>query len=140
MATKGFSAMGSTLVFDGVTVGEVENWDGGEDTLENEKILTCDSTDYYPDVIAKAFDCGERRFTMIFQPDNTSGNYKQLKDKFDARTKGTLLLTYANTVSFSATALITSLARPSAPDAAGVQRFTIGFTLASKSAFTGTTS
>jgi len=136
MATEGFSAMGSIVTFDGVTLGEVESWDGGADALESEKILTCDSADMYADLILKAFDPGERTFTVIFQP-GAAGNYALAKAKFDARTKGTLLLTYANTASFSAQAAITSLPRPSAPDAAGVQRFTISFTLAGKSDFTG---
>lgn len=140
MSTLGFSAIGATLVFDGVTLGEVESWDGGEDTLDSEDILTCDSTNYYADVIAKAFAAGERSFTMILQPDNASGNFAQLKAKFDARTKGTLLLTYANTVSLSITALMTGLGNPGAPDAAGVQRFTARFKGAAKSTFAGTSS
>lgn len=140
MSTLGFSAMGAVLQFDGVTVGEVETWDGGEDTLDSEDILTTDSTDYYADVIAKAFKAAESSFTCIMQPDNTTGNFKLLKAKFDARTKGTLVLTYANGVILSKTALAAGLGNPSAPDAAGIQRFTARFKGAGKMTYTGTTS
>lgn len=139
MATLGFSAMGAVITFDGVTLGEAESWDGGEDTLDSEDILTCDSTDYYADVIAKAFKAGERTFTMIMQPNNTTGNFKLIKTKFDARTKGTLLITYANGVTISVAALASGLGNPSAPDAAGVQRFTARFKGAGKTTFAGTT-
>jgi len=138
MSTSGFTAMGAVLQFDGIPVGEIESWDGGEDALDSEEILTTDSTDYYADVIAKAFKAAESSFTCIMQPNATTGNFGSLKAKFDLRTKGTLVLTYANGVILSKTALFTGLGNPSSPDAAGVQRFTCRFKGAGKMEYTGT--
>ncbi len=138
MATSGFSVMGSSLVFDGVTVGEVESWDGGELAIDSEDILTCDSTNYYADVIAKALNAGQVTFTCIFQPNNTTGNWQQLKTKAEARAQGTLLLTYPNAAFFTGSALLTALGFPSSADAAGVQRFTAAFKRAGQHSYTGT--
>jgi hypothetical protein len=138
MATVGFSGMGSTMVFDGVTIGEIEAFDLGPDSVEFEEILTIDSTDYYYDVILTALNSGEMTFTCIFQPNNTTGNYAQLKTKHDARTKGTFTWTYVNTAYFSGTAAITGLSRPTAPDAKGVQRFTLTLKASGKVSYTGT--
>lgn len=138
MATLGFSGMGSTMVFDGVTVGEIESFDLGEDTNEYEEILTIDSTDYYYDLILTALNTGEMTFTCIFQPSNTTGNYAGLKTKHDARTKGTFTWTYLNTANFTGTAGLVGLSRPSAPDAKGVQRFTFRLKAAGQVTYTGT--
>ena len=140
MTTQAFSAMGAVAVFDGVTIGEVESMDGGELTIDSEDVLTCDSTDYYADMILKALNSGQCTFTCIFQPHNTTGNYALLKAKAEARTKGTLLLTYLNTANFSGQAGIIGLKFPDFPDPAAVQRFTVTFKRAGKHTFTGTTS
>jgi len=138
MTTLGFTAMGAVLQFDGVTVGEVESWDGGEDSLDSEDILTTDSTDYYADTLAKAFKSAESSYTCIMQPNNTTGNFALLKAKFDSRTKATLVLTYANGVILSKTALFSGLGNPGASDAAGISRFTCKFKGAGKMTYTGT--
>jgi len=138
MATSGFSGMGAVLVFDGVTIGEIESVDGGEVTVEFEEILTLDSTDYYADLILTALNSGQTTINCIFQPSNTTGNYAKLKAKAEAKTKGTLLLTYVNTAYFTGTAGIISLGFPSAPDAKGVQRFPATFKRAGKFTYVGT--
>lgn len=130
--------MGAVLVFDGVTVGEIESIDGGELTIEFEEILTIDSTNYYADLILTALNSGQTTITCIYQPSNTTGNYKKLKDKAGNRTKGTLLLTYLNTAAFTGTAGIITLGFPSAPNAKGVQRFTATFKRAGEFTYTGT--
>ena len=138
MTTQGFSGMGATIVFDGVTIAEIESMDGGDLTIEFEEILTFDSTNYYADMILTALNSGQVSFTCIFQPNNTTGNYSLLKTKAEARTTGTLLLTYANSASFSGTAGIISMGFPSAPDAKGVQRFVVAFKRSGQFTFTGT--
>lgn len=138
MATQGFSGMGSTFVFEGVSVGEIESFDLGEDTVEFEEILTLDSINYYYDLILTALNAGELSMTCIFQPNNTTGNYAGLKAKHDARTKGSFLWTYPNTANFSGTAGLIGLSRPSAPDAKGAQRFTFRLKAAGKIAYVGT--
>lgn len=138
MSTDGFTVMGTVLTFDGVTIGEVESWDGGSLTINFEDILTTDSTDEYADMILKSLNSGQCSFTCIFQPNNTTGNYAGLKTKAEAKTKGTLLLTYPNTANFSGQAGIIDLGFPSAPDAEGVQRFNVTFKRAKKHTFAGT--
>lgn len=138
MATQGFSGMGAVLTFDGVTIGEIESMDGGEITIDFEEVLTFDSTNYYADMILTSLNSGQVRFTCIFQPSGTTGNFTLLKTKAEARTTGTLLLTYANTASFSGTAGIISMGFPSAPDAKGVQRFDVTFKRAGQFTYTGT--
>lgn len=130
--------MGAVLVFDGKTIGEIESIEGGDLSIESEDILTIDSVDYYADMILTALNSGEMTITCIFQPANATGNYKSLKTKAEARTKGVLLLTYLNTANFTGTAGITVLGFPSAPDAKGVQRFTATFKRAGKFTYTGT--
>jgi hypothetical protein len=130
--------MGAVLTFDGVTIGEVESMEGGEVTIEFEEILTFDSTNYYADMILTALNSGEMTLTCIFQPNNTTGNYAQLKTKAEARTMGTLLLTYVNTASFTGSAGITNLGYPTAPDAKGVQRFSVTFKRDGQFTYTGT--
>ena len=68
MATLGFSGMGSVLVFDGATIGEIESIDGGEVTIDFEEILTMDSVSYYADMILTALNSGQVAITCIFQP------------------------------------------------------------------------
>ena len=138
MTTQGFSGMGAVIVFDGVTIGEIESMEGGSLTVEFEEILTFDSTNYYADMILTALNSGQVSFTCIFQPNNTTGNYALMKTKAEARTKGTLLLTYLNTASFSGTAGIIEMGFPSAPDAKGVQRFNLTFKRSGQFTYTGT--
>ena len=137
MATQGFSGMGSTMVFDGVSVGEIENYDMGGDTAEYEDILTIDSTDYYYDTLLTALNTNEMTFTCIFQPNNTTGNYAGLKTKMDARTKGTFTWTYLSGATFTGTAALIGLSRPSG-DAKTAQRFTFTLRAAGQVVYTGT--
>jgi hypothetical protein len=130
--------MGAVITFDSVTIGEAESMDGGSVTIEFEEILTFDSTSYYSDMILTALNSGQVRFTCIFQPNNTTGNYAGLKTKAEARTMGTLLLTYANTAYFTGTAGIIELGFPSAPDAKGVQRFDVSFKRSGQFTYVGT--
>jgi hypothetical protein len=138
MATLGFSGMGAVLTFDGVTIGEIESIDGGEVTIDFEEILTMDSVSYYADMILTALNSGQVAITCIFQPSNTTGNYAKLKAKAEARTVGTLLLTYLNTANVTGQAGLISLQFPSAPDAKGVQRFTATFKRSGIFTYTGT--
>jgi len=138
MSTQGFAGMGSTGIFDGVTIGEVESYDLGSDTLDSEEILTIDSSSFYPDLILGAFHSGQINITAIMQPNNTTGNYKQLKTKFDARTKGTFIWTFLNGAIFTGTVAITELGRPSPPDATKAQRFNIILTASGQITYTGT--
>ena len=137
MATAGFSGMGASLVFDGVTIGEIESIDGGEVTVEFEDILTLDSGSMYSEMILTALNSGQTAITCIFQPATVGGNYAALKAKAEDKTIGTLLLTYSNFATISGQAGITSLQFPSAPDAKGVQRFTCTFKRSGIFTYTG---
>ena len=138
MTTQGFSGMGAVLTFDSATIGEVESFEGGSVAIGSEEILTMDSTSYYADVILTDLNSGQFKVTCIFQPNNTTGNYKLMKTKAEARTIGTLTLTYLNTAVFTGSAGIVDLGFPTAPDAKGVQRFDITFKRSGQFTYTGT--
>jgi len=126
------------LVFDGITIGEIESIEGGEVTVEFEEILTMDSTSYYADMILTALNSGQTTVTCIFQPLGTTGNYSLIKARAETRLPGTLLLSYLNGAKITGTAGIISVGFPSAPDAKGVQRFAITFKRSGKFDYTGT--
>ena len=138
MTTEGFSGMGSILSFNATTIGEIESIEGGDITVGFEEILTMDSTSMYADMILTALNSGQVTITCIFQPLNLTGNYAALKTNVENRTTANLLLTYTNTANFSGTAGIITLGFPSAPDAAGVQRFSATFKRSGQFVYTGT--
>jgi len=138
MTTQGFSAIGTVVSFNGNTIGECEGFDGGGVSINIHEILTTDSTDYYADVIGGALNSGEGTFTFVFDPAN-NGNYDLLKQDAEARTKGTLLVTFPNTANFSGDAIISNLAFPGFSEADAVPRFTVTFKRAKKHTFTPST-
>jgi len=126
MTTQGFSAIGTVVSFNGNTIGECEGFEGGGVSVNIHEILTTDSDDNYADAIGGALNSGEGTFTFVFDP-ASDGNYDLLKADAEAKTKGTLLITYPNTASFSGDAIISNLAFPGFSEADAVPRFSVTF-------------
>jgi hypothetical protein len=135
MATEGISAIGTVVTFNGNVLGEIETFDLGAITINIHEILTADSTDYYADAIGGALNSGEATFGMIFDP-TSGGNLDLLKDDAEARTKGTLLITFPNTSYITGDAIISTLELPKAPEADAVWRFNVTLKKCKKHTYT----
>jgi len=111
MATKAITALGTTFVFDGLTIGEVMDSPPSPRTCNVQPILSVDSTNNYVEKIAGALDEGEITLHIIYDG-SAAGVYNTLNTKYQARTSGTLLITFSDTSNISCTAIISSLDKP----------------------------
>ena len=111
MASNKITALGTTFVFDGLTIGEVMDAAPSPRTCNVQPILSVDSTDNYVEKIAGALDEGEIAFHIVYDG-SAAGVYNTLNTKYQARTSGTLLITFSDTSSYSCTAIISSLDKP----------------------------
>lgn len=111
MASNRITALGTTFVFDGLTIGEVMDAAPSPRTCNIQPILSVDSTDNYVEKIAGALDEGEISLHIVYDG-SAGGVYNMLNTKFQARTSGTLLITFSDTSSYSCTAIISSLDKP----------------------------
>ena len=108
MGSKKITALGTTFVFDGLTIGEVMDAPPAPRTCNVIPILSVDSTDNYVEKLAGALDEGDITMHIVYDG-SAGGVYNTLNTKFQARTSGTLLITLSDTSSFSCTAIISSL-------------------------------
>lgn len=111
MSTKAITALGTTFVFDGLTIGEVMDAPPSPRTCNVQPILSVDSTDGFIEKIAGALDEGEITLHIVYDGSDT-GVYNTLNTKYQASTSGTLLITFDDTSSYSCTAIISSLDKP----------------------------
>ena len=126
MATQAITAIGTTLSFNGNTLGELMAPQGGSRELNVHDVLTCDSASGYADAVAGAFNAGELSVRCVYNP-ATGGNYALADTDFHAKTKGTLLVTYPTGSTMSGQAIIKSLGDPEAGEADGTIEFNISF-------------
>jgi hypothetical protein len=136
MATNGISAIGTTLAFNGNTIAEIKSASGAGVKVNIHEVLTCDSTNYYADKIAGALNSGEVTFGCIYNP-ATTGNYAKLKTDAEARTKATLLITFANGATISGQALISNLEDPGFGEADSIIEFNVTFARCGQFVHTG---
>ena len=111
MSTNAITALGTTFVFDGLTIGEVMDAAPSPRTCNVIPILTVDSTDNFVEKIGGALDEGEITLHLVYDG-SAGGVYNSLNTKFQARTKGTLLITFPDTSNISCDAIISSLDNP----------------------------
>lgn len=130
MTTKAQKAWGTTVSFDGVTIGEITSFNGAR-TRNMIDVFTCDSTDEAVERLTSGLDEGAWSFGCIYQPGNGE-NYDVLDDKYLQGKKGTLLITGptpagASAPSLSVQAIITSLSVPQfgSPSEVKVLEFTV---------------
>ncbi|MBA7613749.1 hypothetical protein ES703_21005 [subsurface metagenome] len=111
MASKKVAALGTTFVFDGLTIGEVMDAAPSPRTCNVQPILTVDSTQGFIEKIAGALDEGEVTLHIVYDG-SAAGVYNTLNTKYQERTEGTLLITFKDTSFYSCTAIISSLDKP----------------------------
>jgi hypothetical protein len=126
-ASKGF---GTTFVFDGVTIGEVLNFPEVTSELDMTEIFTCDSADETPDYLEGGFNEGVPTFQFIYDG-SAAGEYRMLHDKYKAKVRGSLVVTYKNragvTSPFTVQAMIASLTWPGFGSPRDAKMATVGF-------------
>ena len=111
MTTKAITGLGTTFVFDGLTIGEVIDAPPSPRTCNVQPILSCDSTDNFVEKIAGALDEGDITLHIIYDG-SAAGVYNSLNTKYRSRTKGTLLITFKDTSNYSCDAIVSSLDKP----------------------------
>jgi len=135
MSTNAITALGTTFVFDGLTIGEVMDAPPSPRTCNVIPILSCDSTDNFVEKLAGALDEGDITLHLVYDG-SAAGIYNTLNTKYQARTSGTLLITFSDTSSFSCTALISSLDKPGFGTADEKVEGNVTLALSSKATFT----
>ena len=134
MATNAITALGVVLTFDTDPVGEIQSLSGTRSRRIIE-ILSCDSTDDAVEKIAGALNEGEVTFHCIY--DGTDqGIYNKLNTAFQAKTKGTCLITYPDTSNHSCSGIISSLSLPSFSEADGEVSVDVTIALDGKAVYT----
>lgn len=114
-ATQAQKAWGSTLKFDGVTIGEITSCNGTR-TRNTIDVFSCDSADEAVEILTSGIDEGTASFGFIAQHGATK-NYDTLDKYYRSGAKKTVLITQptpagASAPTMSATAIITSLSIP----------------------------
>jgi len=134
MTTNARTALGTVLTFNGNTIGEIQSISGTRNRRIIE-ILSCDSSDEAIEKIAGALNEGEVTFHCIYDP-TAAGVYNDLNTDFQAKAKGTCLITYPSAGSHSCTGIISSLSLPSFSEADGEISVDVTIAFSGKATFT----
>ena len=134
MATNAITALGTVVTFNSNTYGELTTISGNR-TRNVIDVLSVDSTDGFVEKIGGALNEGEVTMHIIYDG-SAAGVYDDMNTDWQAGTADTVLITYSDTSSFSAPAVISSLGTPGfgAPD--GICEIDITFALTGKATFT----
>lgn len=138
--TQALKAWGTTLSFDGVTIGEIVSINGTR-AREILEVFTCDSADEAVEKLTAGINEGDPSFQCVHQQ-GAAGSYKELNQKFLAATEGTLLITYTdnaavpNTSTISCTATMVSLSLPGFGSARDFVMVDVTLTISGKITFT----
>ena len=135
MASNKITALGTSFVFDGLTIGEVMDAGPSPRTCNVQPILSVDSTNSYVEKIAGALDEGDITLHIVYDG-SSAGVYNSQNTKFQARTEGTLLITLSDTSSFSCTAIISSLDKPGFGTADAFVEGNVTLAISGKATFT----
>lgn len=135
MSSNKITALGTSFVFDGLTIGEVMDAPPSPRTCNIQPVLSCDSTDNYVEKIAGALDEGNITLHIVYDG-SAGGIYNSLNAKYQARTSGTLLITLSDTSNFSCEAIISSLDKPGFGTADAFVEGNITLALSGKATFT----
>lgn len=134
MGTNAITALGTVLTFDGDTIGEIQSLSGTRSRRIIE-ILSTDSTDDAVEKIGGALNEGEVTFHCVYDG-SAAGVYNKLNTAFQAKTKGTCLVTYPDTSNHSASGIISSLSLPSFSEADGEISVDVTIALDGKAVYT----
>lgn len=136
MTTKAMKVWGSTVTFDGVSIGEIIDLGRGNPTRNIIRVFTTDSDDEAAEKISSGVEPGQVTFRCVYDGE-IAGQYHQLHTKFWAGTIGTLLRTYSNGATVSASAIIANIESPGGAAEGGVQEYSITFDISGALTHTG---
>jgi len=115
MTTNAIVAAGSTVEYDGVTLGEIQSINGPGATTTMIRVHSCDSTNNKADKLAGAIDEGQVSIKYVFH--GTAGNvYGFLRNHQKASSLKTLKVTYSDGSYEQGSALVVNPTRPSFGD------------------------
>lgn len=137
MTTNAIKAHGTTVVFDGITLGEVMSVGGGDSQRAIIRVFSCDTPDETAEKIAGGIEEGQLTLGIVYAGAAT-GTYEALykKHRQTGGRKATLTVTYSDSSVHSGTALIASLGRPGFADAENtIVEFSVTFELSGEFEF-----
>ena len=126
--TKAMKVWGTGLVFNGYSLGEVEDVGRASQNRNLIKIFTCDSANESAEYISSGIERGQITFQMVYYGD-AEGTADKLQDDFDAGTKADLVATYKDNSTRTIDALITSLDLPGGAAEGGHLQYSVTFQL-----------
>lgn len=137
-ATNARVALGTTLMFNGNTIGEIQSLSGTRSRRIID-ILSCDTINEGIEKIAGALNEGEVTFHCIYDP-TALGVYDDLNKDFQLGTKGLAgngcKITYPTAGSHLCNGIISSLSLPSFGEADGEISVDVTIALSGKATFT----
>jgi hypothetical protein len=133
--TSAVKAWGTTVAFDGVTIGELTSVSGSR-TRNTIDVFTCDSADEAVEILTSGIDEGTVTMGFIHQP-GAAENYDVLNDKYLQGRKGSLVITQpapagASAPTLTGQAIITSLDVPGFGSPREVYAFNVSFRISGK--------
>ena len=135
MTTQAQKAWGTSMSFDGVTIGEITSF-AGDRTRNIIEVFSCDSADEAVETLTSGLDEGTWTFGFIYQHTNL-GNYNVLNDKYLQARKASLVVSgptpsgaVAPTLTVQAT--IVSLSVPGFGAASDIKTCTVAFRISGK--------
>jgi hypothetical protein len=137
--TSALKAWGTTVSFDGVTIGEITSYQGTR-TREMIEVFSCDSTDEAVEYLTSGLNEGTWTCGCVYQPGNAQ-NYDILNDKYLEGRTGTLVVTLATPAGASApilsvSAIIANLSVPAFGSAREVDMVEVTFQTSGKVTYT----
>lgn len=137
--TSALKAWGTTVSFDGVTIGEIVSING-QRTRNMIDVFSCDSADEAVERLTSGLDEGTWTFGCVYQPGNAA-NYDVLNDKYLQGRTGTILITLAtptgaSSPTLSASAVLTTLSIPGFGTAREVDMIEFSVTISGKVTYT----
>jgi len=138
MATNAIKAWGTTVSFDGVTLGEVKSISGSGSSRNIIRVFSCDSANETADKIAGGIDSGTVTLGLIYWG-AVAGPYKTANDKKNSGVLGSLVITYRDASIRQGQALIQNVGEPSFGDAEGsIVEFSVTFDISGEMELTDT--
>lgn len=137
--TRAMKIWGTTVTFNGNTIGEIEDVGRAGQARSLIKIFTCDSANESAEYLTSGIERGQITFTCVYRGDEP-GTYENLQTDFDAGTSATLLITYANGSTVSVSALIVNLEVAGGTADGGHAQYSVTFQLSGTLTYTGSSS
>ncbi len=136
MATKAMKIWGTTVSFDGVTIGEIKTVGKGKRKREIIEVFTTDSANEQVEKISSGINNGQLTLGVVYDGE-VAGVFKQLDTKFVAGTVGTVTLTMKNGSTLSFSALIGEMETPGGEAKGGMAEYEVTFEISGTITVTG---